>query len=414
VQRDLRIIRLAILAELRNPALRLLGVLAAIGAAAYAWQQGPAAASTAVVLTGIAGRGFALACCLWFATGALRDQDSQLGAVLRSKPVDGGRWVLINWATGIGVWLALLALLFLAAALAQLPAAGVNSLAAHGVALVRSSVTMVVVATVGFCLTRVTRSPLGASIIVLAFLCVMAGLQLVPPFLRPDYSQNTLLFLASGAVLLALTGFFVERFRRGELRSPAFSIVGLLLCAGAAYGGGSQAYQASQPPAEGSVPDVIALQHLETGRRLPGFWLPDGRGHTVRTADYPGKVLMVFLFAADDLEAARTLTGLDVIAREYGSRGIQPIGVCMSSDKLDGAALSWTGGYRFPVASDRTTTKTTSPPESSMAVAYDAQVLPMLVMTNRHRKVVEVLKEPSISHERLRALVEQRLREEPE
>lgn len=414
MRRDLQVIRLAMVAELRNPALRLLGILAALGAGAYAWQQGSIAGSTSIVLAGILGRGFAVACCLWFATGALRDQDAQLGAVLRSKPIDGGRWVLINWATGIGVWLVLLTGAFLAAAAAQLPAAGIDSLGAHGVALLRTGAAMTAVATVGFCLTRLTRSPLGATIVVLAFLCVMAGLQFVPQFLRPDYTQNFGLYLGAGAVLLAITGFFVERWRRGELRRPALAIAGLLVCAGAAYAGGTHAYQAALPPAEGTLEDVMTSQTLVRDERLPGFWLPDGKGHTIRTGAYRGKILLVLLFAADDLAAARTLRELDTVTAKYGDRGVQPLGVCLSTDRVDGAALSWTGGFRFPVVSDLTTIKTSAPPESSIATAFNAQLLPILVITDRRRRVRHVLSDPTVRFDRLQPLIEERLREEPE
>ena len=46
---------------------------------------------------------------------------------------------------------------------------------------------------------------------------------------------------------------------------------------------------------------------------FPGFWLPDGKGGIVRTAAYPGKILLVYLFAADDLDAARTLPVLEAV-----------------------------------------------------------------------------------------------------
>jgi peroxiredoxin len=414
VLRDLRIVRLNILAELRNPALRILGLIFAIGAGVYGWQQGSSAASTAVILSAWGGRGFALACCLWFATGALRDQDAQLGAVLRSKPIDGARWVLINWATGVGLWGLLAGMFFVGAALGQLAHAGLASLAAHAIGFLRALVTIISVSSLGFCLTRLTRSPLGATVVLLAFLCVIAGLQLIPTFLRPDYSQNLALYLTATAVLLTLTGFLVERYRRGELRKPLGPGLALLICGVAAYGGGSYAYQSSLPPAEGTIPDLVQTQHLEEGKRVPGFEFPDGKGGRVRTSDYAGKIELVYLFAADDLDAAQTLGALNRVAAEYGAQGVQPIGVCLSMDKLDGATLSWTAGLRFPIASDRFTVKTQAPPESPLAIAWDAQVVPMLVVTDRHRRVRTVLKDPAVDFPRLQTIVSERLKEEPQ
>src|SRR5688572_29958414 len=181
--RDLRLVKLGVIGELRNPAFRLLAAVFAVGAAIYAWHQGPLAGNTGLFFSMWAGRVFAVAACLWFATGALRDQNAQLGAVLRSKPIDGARWVMIIWGTGIGLWLVLMGAFFLGAALGQLVPAGVNSLLAHGIGFVRAALVMVPIATLGFGLSRLSRSPLGAAVVVLALLCVLAGLQFVPQFL---------------------------------------------------------------------------------------------------------------------------------------------------------------------------------------------------------------------------------------
>lgn len=414
LRRDLHLVRLGVTAELRNPAYRLLGALGALGAAVYAWNQGGMAASTALVLTPACGRGFALAACLWFGTGALRDQNPGLGAVLRSKPVDGARWAAITWATGLGLWLTLLAATFLGAMAGQLPSSGLQSVAAHGLGFVRAALIVLPLATISFALSRLTRSPLGATTVVLAFLCVLTGLQLIPSFLRPDYTQNLVLYFAVAALLLALTALVAERWRRGELRQPAVPALAVLGCGVLALGGGSQARQAAARPEEGSTLDMMSRQFLQADRQLPGFWLPDGRGGTVRSAAYPGRILLVYLFAPDDMEAARTLSLLNGVQREYGPHGVQTLAVCLSTDQGDGAALSWTGGFRFPVGSDLTTSKTTAPPESVLASVYNAQTLPLMVVTDRRRRVRQVLIDPTSSADRLRELVRVRLAEEPE
>lgn len=412
--RDLRLIRLGITGEMRNPAFRLLALVLAAGAAAFAWRQGPMAASTALYLAVWGGRVIALACCLWFATGALRDQNAQLGAVLRSKPIDGARWVWINWATGVGLWLLVLAAGFAGAALAQLPAAGGLSLAAHTVGFFRGALIMVPLATIGYALTRATRSPLGATIVVLAFLCILAGLQLVPQFLRPDYTQNVGLYGGVALTLLALTGPVIERFRRGELRRPAGPILAVLGGALLAWGGGSYAYEAGKQPAEGTVGEMMRLQYLEKGKRVPGFWLSDGRGRTIRTAEHRGKILLIYLFGADDLEAARTLHALDQVQREFRSRGVQVIGVALSTDRGDGAALDWTSGFSFPIGSDPTTVKAGPNPDSALAEAYAAQSLPQLVVTDRRLQVQGVRSDYALDRDGLRSLIETRLQAEPE
>jgi hypothetical protein len=244
----------------------------------------------------------------------------------------------------------------------------------------------------------------------------MAGLQFIPGYLRPDFTQNLFLFLSAGAFLLCLAAFVVERLRRGELRrplAPAVALLATLLLTGA---GANQAYQAMPAiSANGrDLADRIALQNFQMEKPAPGFWLPDGKGGVVRTAAYPGRILFIYLFAADDLDAARTLPALDQLAGELGSRGVQPIGVCLSPDRGDGWALARTGGYRFPIGSDPSTLKSASPPEAAVTTAYNASILPLLIVTDRRRRVREQRNDLPMDAIALRQIALRRLREEPE
>lgn len=117
----LRLIRLSLAAELRNPALRFLAVVSALAAGVFAWNAEGSPASTSIALAIWLGRAYGIAACLWLGYAAVRDQNEQLGGVLRSKPVDGAFWVLINWASGLCLWLALLVFPFAGAALGHLP-----------------------------------------------------------------------------------------------------------------------------------------------------------------------------------------------------------------------------------------------------------------------------------------------------
>src|SRR5947207_382751 len=132
LRRSARLIRLGIAAQFRNPALRLLGAAGALGVAVYAWNQADVAGSLGVVLASLLGRTYGIGACLWFAYYAMRDQNETVGAVLRSKPVDGALWVLVGWATGMGTWLCLLGVAFLGAAAGALPHAGSTALLSAG------------------------------------------------------------------------------------------------------------------------------------------------------------------------------------------------------------------------------------------------------------------------------------------
>jgi AhpC/TSA family len=415
LQRSARLAWLGIVAGLRTPGLRLVAVIGALAAAALAWNASDAPGTVGVLLAGWLGRLYSVAAALWFAYTAIRDL-GEGGATLRAKPVDGAAWVTVIWATGIGIWLALLGLAFLVAALVLVFSAGPVALVGQAVGFVRAGALLVVVATWSFALSRMLRSPLGGILTLFAWFCAMAGLQFIPAYLRPDFTQNLLLFLAASAFLLFLAALLVEPFRRGELRRPLVPLAAVLVCLLVAVAGGAQAYRlAPEPTKRGrTVPDRIASQHREEGKQIPGFWLPDGRGGMVRTAAYPGRILLIYLFASDDLDAVRMLPALDAIAREYGDRGVQPIGVCLSPDQGDGWALARTGGYHFPIASDPSTTKSSSPPEAAITSAYDANNLPLLFVTDRHRRAREVRTDVPLDVIALRQIVMRRLKEEPE
>lgn len=409
-----RLLGLGITAELRRPGLRLLGLVGALGTAAAAWGLASVAPATAIYLTAWLGRIYGVLACLWLGYAANRDLHERDGALFHSKPVDGARWVFLGWAVGVTAWLILLGLAFAAAALAQLPHAGGVSLAAHGWGLLRSVPLVAGPATLAYALSRLMRSPLGGIIVVFAWFCALAGLQYIPMYLQPDLSQNRLLYVGAAAFLLGLAALLVERARRGELRRPLPGVLAVTLLALLAGAGAAQAYR-SAPGRDSahSLGDMISRQYIQRGMRVPGFWLPDGRGGLVRTAPYEGKLLLVYLFAANDLDAARTLPALDRIAREYRDRGVQPIGVCLSPDQGDAAALVRTSGYDFPIAGDPGTLKT-APPESPVAIAYDVKSLPLLVITDRQRRVRETHLELFYDIAVLRSWVEQRLAEEPE
>ncbi len=416
LRRNLRLLRLAVVSELRGPGLRLLGLFGAAGAAAYAWSQGSSPAGAALVLGAWLGTVYGMGACLWFAYAALRDQNEKQGAVIRSKPVDGAYWVILLWGSGLTTWGLLLLAAFLAAAVAQVPQAGVRSLVVYGAGFLRAAWVLAAMATLSFGFSRMMRSPLGGIIVLFAWFCALAGLNYIPVYLRPDYSQNLGLFSAVGLFVLFLTGALVERLRRGELRRPLVPTLGLVAfgCVVAQAALAAYARSPEQVVERTLVYQNIAQQDLQEGNRAPGFWLPDGRGGQVRTRDYAGRILVIYLFSARDARTVQFLDSLNGIAEDYGSRGVQPIGVCLSQDQGDGPALVRTSGYQFPIGTDPTTSAVAPQASSSLAAAYRAETLPILVVTDRQRRVMHVSKVPVEDSIRLRSWIEARIAAEPE
>lgn len=407
-----RLIRLSLTADLRNPALRLLAVTGAVGAGIFGYEADGSAASTAIALATWLGRAYGIAACLSLGYAAVRDQNEQLGGVLRSKPVDGAFWVLVNWGSGIALWLTLLLFPFAGAAIGQFLRQGPVSLVAEAIGYGRAGQVVLFAGTLGYALSRMMRSPLGGLIILLAWFCALVGFGLIPTYLQPDYTQNGGLYLSVAATMLAAAGLVVERFRRGELRQVVapLSVVALLLAVTAASA--ARVYQLAPKPDQ-DIPSVwtqISAQHLELGRRVPGFRLPDGKGGHLGTASYHGQVQLIYLFAGSDPEAGRMLLILDDLRRRYADRGVQPLGVCISSNHGDGWALAQAGGLGFPVGSDLSTISTERS-GSAVLTAYDVDTLPLLVVTDRRRIVREIIRQPHADPADLVRLIEYHLGE---
>jgi peroxiredoxin len=156
--------------------------------------------------------------------------------------------------------------------------------------------------------------------------------------------------------------------------------------------------------------EQIAMQHLELGRRVPGFRLPDGKGGLVGTAAYQGKIQLIYLFAGNEPDAGRMLLTLENVRRKYADRGVQPLGVCISTDHGDGWTLARAGGLGFPVGSDHSTVSTARS-GSAVLTAYDVDALPVLVVTDRRRIVREILRLPTSDPAEVTRVIERRLTE---
>jgi peroxiredoxin len=406
LRRGLLLLLLDLRAELGSRRLRLGGLLGALAAGVLSWAVASAGASAAVLLGEWLGLAYGCGACLWAGALVTRHMDRG-GAILRGKPTGGALQVLVAWLSGLSVWLLLLAAAFLASMPALL-GEGVPGAAAGILALARAALQVGMMGTLAFALSGLFRSPLAAAATILLWVGIFFSA--APAFLQPTYAQNAFFYGGAALLLLAVSALVAERKHAGELHRPLAAAAALLLLLLATACGAARALQSAPASSGGghTVWDAMRDQELEPGQPAPGFWLPDGRGGQVQAADYPGKVLLIYLFAAEDEAALRNLSRLDRIAREYAGRGVQPLGICLSRDHGNAWSVARLGGCRFPIGMDLST-EGTSPPVSAMAHAYGVPQLPALVVTDRWRRVRALRQEASLSLELLRALVEERL-----
>lgn len=415
LQRSSRLVALGMQNELRKRPYRLVLLLVAITSALVAITNARSASFTAVWLAETLGRPLGLLSCLWFGRYACRDLVRGNQTVLRTRAVDGAYLAGIQWATGVGLWLLLLATAFLPASAVQLPFSGPSAVASHLVALGRTALTISSMGSIAFALSRLLRSSAGGLITAAVWLLALSG-ALVGRIVQPEYTQNSVVLALGAACLWCAAVLLVERRRRGELRRPAVpaAVVAALFLGTAAAGARTVARQS--PPDTLVLQAGIAEQSLQERQPLPGFWLPNGRKEWVKTSDYPGKALMVYLFEPGDLGAAPALDALDNIQRQYGPSGIQVIGVATSKDSGSVWSTVSQGRYHFPVGLDLSGADTNTGKASAGSAllrAYRAEQLPWLVVTDRSHLVTTIRGGTGVGPDLLRRIVEERLSAEP-
>ncbi len=391
MQRLLQLLRLGLVHELRNSSLRRPALAAAIltGLAAVLLRNSPAYAS--IALGDWLGSLYGLAGGVWVTTRAATDLHGgkDQGALFRAKPGDGAQRLLVDWVCGIGLWLVLLAGGFLMP-VAIFAASGATGLLSPLAAMGRAATQVIILVTLAFTATRALRWPPAG------ILATIGWFVLDPAFRRwgisAAYAQNSgawLLLVVLGVVGVAL---ILERSRRGEPYRHWTTAAVLGALAMSVFGSAALAYRGRPTHTEVTATwwRRMEAQELRVGDRIPGLSLPDGRGGILRTADYPGKILLVLLFSASDPEAVASLEALQSVQREFGTEGVQPLGVCISPNVADRWAIARVGEYRFPIGLDTSATASDRAPASAVMRAYQAAELPLLVVTDRQRIVRQI------------------------
>jgi hypothetical protein len=406
------LLRLGLLAELRRPVVRLALIAGAVFGAVTGGLNFGSAGATAIWLSGVLTPLLGVAACLWQGSYACRDHRTGR-SVLGARPVDGAYLTAMLWATGTCLWLIGTVPAFLAAAVVQTPFAPLVAGPAHLAALARTAFVVASLGTLAFAVSRVLRSSVGGALVVVGWGLLRTGAGPLGAF-QPDSSQNALWFGLLALLALSGTALLVERRRRGELRrvaAPAGIVAALLV---STVAGAAQTGWRAEDPLQQQLRERMGGQSLRVLEAVPGFWLPDGRGGTVRTADYSGKALLIYLFEPGDLAACRALSALNRARKEYGAGEVQPLGVCVTRSRADAWTLTTLGGAGFPIGVDLAEASSglgavTSP----LLRAYHPSALPLLVVTDRRHRARELIQGVPPEPATLRRIIAERLAEEP-
>lgn len=383
-------------AGIRGPSFRLLAVVSAI----LGWSAGGAPGRGVALSAWLAGetawRFFGFVIIGWMSFLAVQDIAARTDVLVYSKPQPTERIVLSRFAAAFGqVLLALAAVYVFAVAGRLYSGGGLTGISAYMLRYLVSVGVVFFVGAASYTMALMLRTPLAGAAVGLYWVLALAGKQYLPKALYPSYSQNVLSYVFLGMCLLGVTCWFHRLRRRGRQPLAAWvrplTLGSLVLCG--VFVWHSLVTEFDPPMHTDPALEMMAMQTAPVGELAPGFRLPNTTGGLSSLADYPGRILVIGLWSPEDSESTIILDRLEDVWRKYGSRGVQPIAICISQDRSAAAVFARGSGVDFPVVLDWGTHNADKPSNASpMASAYDADTLPHVVVTDRRRLTRRILK----------------------
>ncbi len=350
---------------------------------------------------------------------AVRDNMLRTEVLVYTKPQPTERLVVARFVSSFAQILLILLAVFLGAALSRLYVShSLTGFGVYPVQLVRAAGALFFLACASYCLASLANTALAGLLVALYWLLTLAGREFLYKVCFPAFTQNVLGFSALGLGLLAIGAWFSRPSRRGAAPVALWiriaAPVACLLGAWAVWTvvrDGHDPQARTQPALE-----MMGQQTIVMDYRVPGFELPDQNGKLVMLSDYPDKIMVVGLWSPGDDESVELLDKLEALQRQYGSRGVQPVAVCLGEDVGAASSFAHGEGVSYPVVEDWGTHSAAKTSEvSPLADAYDTTLLPKVVITDRRHRTKKVLLGVDVYDERiLRSAVEQRLSEEPD
>ncbi|MCS6859125.1 MAG: peroxiredoxin family protein [Abditibacteriales bacterium] len=348
------------------------------------------AGQTAMIVLGFLG-------VIWFSLAACRDVLTRTDALILSKPSSGEVIVLGRFLGNYGVVLLLLLGELLAGAVAQtLIAKTPFAPMAYGHAFLRSLTPLFFLGATAYSLSLLFNTPVTGLLVLTYWTYVLTGKTYLRSIYNCALTQNAAVYILLGGAVLALAVILYHPKRRGAQPFPTrWGAAAMALFALGAVWGVHKVRTTQDFPFQ-FIPFIEAMrgQHVSPGQRAPGFWLPDQWGRTRRLEEYHGKILLIGLWSPDEPASADLLNALAALGQKYPRDKVVPIAIGISDDHAAPRHIARDSGYDFPVVTD-IGARVTQPYDqgSPLASAYDANNLPLLVIADRRRVVVEILKD---------------------
>lgn len=379
----------------RSAGFRAAAVICAVAAGTACAEHGTTASLAGYLVSRQACVLVGLAALVWMSNTACRDAWMSAEELTLSKPQSSEVLLLARFAGNFALVLLLAVAALAGGAVMQVSWGGTPFVPmAYLDAFVRSFTPLLTLSALGFSLCALFGTPVAGGVVALYWVLVLSGRDYVSRIFNFSLTQNSPVYLLLSAGVLALTLLTYRPHRRGELRRWPRPLVaataGLLaLAVGLAITFTRSRYDPPLHMLEGM--EAIRSQHLQPDGRLPGFWLPGTAGPRVGLHAFEGRILVVGLWSPAVPESLPMLEFLRHVQQQLGARGVTPIAICISDDTAVAGHFARENRYPFPMLLDPGARITEAASAGSpVAEAYDANVLPKLVIADRERQITYV------------------------
>lgn len=416
-------LRYLVATELRMGVRTRLFRIACLVAVGLGWAtgslEGTGAAMSAYTIGEAACHYLGILATVWSALGAVRDSAQRADVIVYTKPQPPERLAFARYCGLLGPLLLLLAALFLGAMLGRFVTGwSLLGYGAYGLQYLRAAAVVFFASGAAYTLALLGQSMVSGALVGLALVVAIAGRAFLAKVYFPWYGQNQPAFAMLTLFLLCVGLWFGRRRLRGQRPAAATLRWGAAVSLALTVGLFGRLLRTGHDPMSREDPGLLrmATQTVAVDRRTPGFLLPDQKGRPTALSQFPGKILLVALWSPQETDSAQLLATLAAIHREYGGRGVQPVAICLSEDASAPATFAAGEDLPFPVVHDWGTHNAPQAAERSpMALAYLADHLPTLVVTDRrHRVRAKLDGAQTYSRRDLDRLLEIRLAAEPE
>ncbi len=345
--------------------------------------------------TGEAGWQFVgIAAIVWMSLLGIRETTLRTKSIVFCKPQHSETLVIIRFVGAIVQIVCFLLALFVGSMLLRI--VGGSSPAELQVFLTqfcRSFAVVFFASAASFTLALLSENVIAGMLVCLYLVLASAGKAFISKYFDPSPIQNAATYCAFGATLLFVSMRLYARKRRGSAPVPVWiPTVGILLL-GLTVWQFDVMWRGEYEPKTNDVPILSEMQTQDSsiGRQVSGFLLPDQYGKQIGISQYTGRILVVALWSPGDPDSCQLLAHLNAIQHSSGGKGVQVVAICLSGDDSAARTFAIGEGVNFPVVDDW---GATSVPEklalSPMASAYRVTVLPMVAITDRRRRVVDI------------------------